>query len=92
MPRPICVGCRIEMRCTKNDRVVHDPRVGEFPETFWNGDRYECDSCGSDIVIGFGGEMHGLEHTSDMIAFVCSPCGLYQLDQYEHAARSGAST
>ena len=51
---PICVPCRLEMRCVKNCRLVCDPEVGGFPSTYWLGDEYECPECGARIVTGFG--------------------------------------
>jgi len=51
---PICVPCRLEMRCVKNNRVVRDPEAGGFPSTYWLGDEYECPDCGARIVTGFG--------------------------------------
>ena len=51
---PICVKCRLEMRCVKNNRLVRDPEVGGFPSTYWLGDEYECPDCRSRIVTGFG--------------------------------------
>jgi len=52
--RPICVKCRLEMRCAMNNRPVKDPAVGVFPSTYWLGDEYECPICGTRIITGFG--------------------------------------
>jgi len=51
---PICVKCRLEMRCVKNNRLVRDPDTGGFRSTFWMGDEYECPECKARIVTGFG--------------------------------------
>lgn len=51
---PICVPCRLEMRCVKNRRLVADPEVGGWPSTYWFGDEYQCPECGHRIVTGFG--------------------------------------
>lgn len=51
---PICVPCRLSMRCVKNDRLVCDPEVGSCPSTYWFGDEWECSICGTRIVTGFG--------------------------------------
>ena len=51
---PICVPCRLEMRCVKNNRVVCDPEAAGFPSTYWLGDEYECPECRVRIVTGFG--------------------------------------
>lgn len=52
-PTPICVECRIEMRCEKNSQLVNDPKVGQFASTYWVGDVWKCPSCGHRIVTGF---------------------------------------
>jgi len=54
MPTPICVKCRVEMRCVKNDRLVRDPEAACGPSTYWLGDEYQCPVCGVRIVTGFG--------------------------------------
>lgn len=48
--RPICVPCRREMRCRENDYLFleHDG------EAVWAGDKYGCENCGAEIVVGFG--------------------------------------
>jgi len=56
---PICVKCRLEMRCVKNNRLVADPEADGFPSTYWLGDEYECPDCGCRIVTGFGLAMSG---------------------------------
>ena len=52
--RPICVKCQREMIPTKNEVLVKDKAVGEFPATMRYGDLYECPECGAEIVTGFG--------------------------------------
>ena len=51
---PICVLCRLEMRCVKNNRIVRDPATPSFPSTYWLGDEYQCPVCSIRIVTGFG--------------------------------------
>ncbi len=53
MLAPICLTCRVEMRCVENECLVNDPRYGNFPRTFHFGDRFRCSSCGIEIVTGF---------------------------------------
>jgi len=53
MPTPICVKCRMQMRCVKNDYLVRDGEAG-FGSTYWVGDEYDCPGCGLGIVTGFG--------------------------------------
>jgi hypothetical protein len=46
--RPVCVECRCEMRCEKNDvRVLIRGEI-------WSGDLWECPHCGRHVVAGFG--------------------------------------
>lgn len=52
-PSPICVNCNQEMQCERNGRIVHDPKVGDFPATYWVGDEFKCPLCQHSIVVGF---------------------------------------
>ena len=56
MGRPICVNCKQEYQCKKNDQVVNDKAVagGVFPETFWLGDLWQCPACKHQVVTGRG--------------------------------------
>ena len=54
MGRPICVNCKQEYQCKKNEQVVNDKAAGVFPATFWIGDLWECTKCGHQIVTGRG--------------------------------------
>jgi len=54
MPTPICLACRVEMRCARNNRLVRDPETASFPSTYWLGDEWQCPGCGARIVTGFG--------------------------------------
>lgn len=56
-PRPICIPCKVEMRCERNDQLVNDPQADNFPSTYWSGDQYRCPACGHAIVTGFGAAM-----------------------------------
>jgi len=51
---PVCVKCRLEMRCLKNSFLIRDPEVGSFPSTYWLGDKWGCPQCGAEIVVGRG--------------------------------------
>lgn len=57
MPRPICVKCEIELRCTKNSFLVRDPESGIAKPTYWSGDKFTCPSCSIEVVVGFGAPM-----------------------------------
>jgi hypothetical protein len=54
MPTPICVKCRVAMRCGQNDFIVRDSADGGFPSTYWAGDKFYCPQCGHEVVVGFG--------------------------------------
>lgn len=58
---PVCVKCRQEMTCIKNEVIVWhptEPVVGnpiEDIDFVVEGDLYRCPICGYEIVTGFGG-------------------------------------
>ena len=54
LERPICVGCRVAMRCERNGFVVSDPSTSGACATLWRGDKWKCPGCGVQIVEGFG--------------------------------------
>jgi hypothetical protein len=46
--RPVCVQCKVEMRCSKTGAfVTHDNRI-------WSGDAFRCESCDAEVIVGFG--------------------------------------
>lgn len=51
---PICVECKLSMRCAQNDFVVRDPAFST-ESTVWLGDKFQCPECEKEIVVGFGG-------------------------------------
>jgi len=57
MLTPICLPCRLQMRCVKNNRLVRDPEADGFPSSYWLGDEFKCPGCGIRIVTGFGKAM-----------------------------------
>ena len=54
MGRPICVNCKQEYQCKKNDQIVNDKSFDGFPATFWMGDLWECPTCKHQVVTGRG--------------------------------------
>ena len=47
--RPVCVNCRVRMKCAKNDVKV---KLDETAVAF--GDKYACPDCGQEVITGFG--------------------------------------
>ncbi len=47
-PLPICVKCGKETRCSKNEFAVTNSIL------VWSGDKYQCPTCGFEVVGGFG--------------------------------------
>ena len=54
MSRPICVECRVEYSCKKNEVLINDPAVGGFDATYWYADRWECPGCKHQVIVGRG--------------------------------------
>ena len=59
---PVCGRCGFEMRCHKNGQNVHN-----VCGITWSGDTYECQGCGSRVIVNFGEgrKMDVLEDQSD---------------------------
>lgn len=50
--RPVCYECSIEMRCSKNGRIVKSQAHGDLG--YFRGDEYKCPSCAHRVIVGFG--------------------------------------
>lgn len=55
--RPVCVLCQVEMRCSKNGRIVKSESHGEVG--YFRGDEYACPKCGVRVIVGFGLPLSG---------------------------------
>ena len=53
MPRPVCVNCRREMRCSKTGRVLEMVSAGR-PYQLWSVDEFKCPTCGMRVLAGYG--------------------------------------
>jgi len=73
--RPVCVKCRIEMRCARNGFAVF--HGGSNPKAFSRGDRYRCQGCGAEVVVGFGSECQA---EGDVSAWRMKPITLRTFD------------
>lgn len=63
--RPVCVKCKVEMRCEKNEHGVELVGCENQSFRFFSGDRYGCPSCGQQIVVGFSRGMDSHEDGYD---------------------------
>jgi len=54
--RPVCAECSVEMRCSKNGRVVKSQGHGDYG--YFHGDEYTCPGCKHRVVVGFGHPCH----------------------------------
>ena len=63
--RPICVPCRTEMRCKKNDYLFSD-----FDgRSVWASDMYECPACKTQVLTGYSREAVAQEHESSFASY-----------------------
>lgn len=62
--RPICVPCRREMRCRKNDYMFT-----ASGSAVWASDMYECEGCGHQILTGFGRDPVAEAHEDSFVAY-----------------------
>ena len=60
---PVCVPCKREMRCKKNDYLVSDADASYV----WAGDMFECEGCKTQVVVGWASKPVAWEH-DDMFA------------------------
>jgi uncharacterized protein with PIN domain len=51
MFNPVCVECKVQMRCKKNGVNVSGTAIPHYQSS---GDMYRCPNCEREIVIGFG--------------------------------------
>lgn len=56
---PVCVPCARTMRCAKNDFKVVTLTGSSEPYQIYNGDKYRCEGCGTEVVVGFGAPLRG---------------------------------
>ena len=72
MPRPVCVGCAVEMRCEKNEqRVELMTGAGQgdrYGYQIWSGDKWKCPSCGIEIVVGWAREPEAEHYNKEAYA------------------------
>lgn len=47
---PICVNCKLTMKCEKNDVLIADDIASQA--TYWRGDMFSC-QCGNKVMVGF---------------------------------------
>ena len=66
---PICVECKVIMRCYKNSQLVRDPEVSGFPNTYWSGDVWKCPGCSCKVVTGFGAKFERNNVPGDVLEF-----------------------
>ncbi len=59
MPRPLCVPCKLEMRCLENDIAVTFCGGSGKPWRIFNGDKWGCPECLAEIVVGWAPQPAG---------------------------------
>jgi hypothetical protein len=73
MSRPICVECRVEYSCEKNEVLINDPVIGYFHATYWYADRWECPGCKHQVIVGRGKSMF-LDQTTGTVGSLHAAC------------------
>lgn len=69
--KPICVPCQRFYRCAKNDfpfiegMPINGRREQWAPYKLWLGDKWRCEGCGHEIVVGVAREPVGEHYQSD---------------------------
>lgn len=53
MTAPVCVKCKIRMRCKKTGVDVELMATTDGYQ-IWMGDHFQCEGCGCEVVTGFG--------------------------------------
>ena len=66
---PICVKCKVLMKCHKNAQFVRDPQFEGFPSTYWSGDVWKCPGCSCKVVTGFGSQIVSENDPIDILEF-----------------------
>lgn len=89
--KPICVPCQRFFRCKKTGFyfIEQMPKIGDAlpgtaapedwqPYKLWSGDLFECEDCGSKIVVGCGANPIREQHNEDF-SKVAADLGAHQL-------------
>lgn len=71
---PICVACRVQLKCVKTGRVVRWDR-----RWCYSGDEYACSTCGARLIVNFGSG--GFENRADLGDFLEMPEGTKQVQE-----------
>ena len=52
--RPACVKCGVTMKCARTGVDSLELKEDGTPYLLWEADLYQCPTCGSQILWGFG--------------------------------------
>jgi hypothetical protein len=63
--RPVCVPCKAEYWCIKNEATV-EQTAGGRPYKLWSGDLWQCPGCDHKLVIGFASRPLAESHQTDL--------------------------
>lgn len=81
MPKPVCVSCKRFFRPYRTGQHVLEQmpttnyappgtlmESAWVPYKLWSADKYKCDGCGLEIVVGFGSQPYTEHYLPDFAA------------------------
>jgi len=80
----VCVPCKLFFKIKKNGVAIEEGMPngdGSWgPYKLWQGDLWECQGCGAQIVRGFGQQQIAEHYESDYAANVARHAPLFRVD------------
>lgn len=92
MLKPICVPCQRFFRPLQNgfDFLEGMPKARALPGTaepenwrpykLWSGDKWRCEGCGTEVIVGVGRDPIAIQHEPDFADTVRKHGATYQVN------------
>jgi hypothetical protein len=62
---PVCVTCCRDMMVEKNGVPFVEKGLNNRPYKLWEADKWRCQGCGAQVLVGFGTHPVAVQHEPD---------------------------